>query len=78
LNGECLPVPLQIAGRDIDIPSGESCGNLIQADLAAGESQRVEIYPDRVLLRAEHQHLGHAIDHGDAGGDYGVGEFVNL
>ena len=73
----CL-APCRSAGRQVDVPLVQGGRHLIQADLAAGQGLGVELHPHGILLGTVDQHLGHAVDHGDARGDDRIGKFVDL
>ena len=78
LDREGLARPLQPAGGQVDVPTGQGRLHLVQADVTAGQLQRVEADPHGVFLRTVDVDLGHPVDHRDARGDDRVGKLVDL
>ena len=64
------------AGRQVDVPVLERGLDFVDADLAGRQCVRVHLYVHGVFLRAQHLHLRHAGDHGDALRDARFGVLV--
>ena len=52
--------------REVHVALGDGLLDLVDADAPRGQRVGVELNAHGVLLRAEHLHLGHAVDRGDA------------
>ncbi len=54
------------AGRQVDVPARKRGLDFIDTDLPRGKQVRIHLHVNRVLLRAEHLHLGDPADHRNA------------
>ncbi len=63
-------------GRQVDVPVLQRGLDFVDADLARRQRVRVHLHVHGVFLRAQHLHLRHAGDHGDALRDARFGVLV--
>ena len=78
LHRKRLKPSTQDPGRQIDITALNRICHLINADLFRSQFLRIELNTHRILLRAEHLHLGHPADHRDSLGDKSLCIFIDI
>ena len=76
LQGEGPLRPDNGAGGEVDVPGLEGGLDFVDADLPRRQRVRIHLRVNGVFLRAQHLHLGHAGNHGNALGDARFGVFV--
>ena len=78
LDGLRPPRPVQRTGGQLAVGGHDGLGNLVNAEAARGQRVRVKLHAHGVFLLAVDDHLRHALDHGEALADEGVGVFVEI
>ena len=68
---------VQRAGGQVDVGLRDGLLDFVDADAARGERARIDLHAHRVFLLAEHLHLRHAGDRGDALREVGLGVLVH-
>jgi hypothetical protein len=66
------------AGRQVDVPVGQRRLDFVDADLPRGQGMRIHLHVHGKLLRAQHLHLRHPGDHGNALCDARLGVVVQV